>query len=86
MANAKKKQKTIIKELQTNALTISSEEYIERSQGVRSIIARGPLINANSSTEASLVMFFRFVCCMVYISSFLICIAMPFPLIFDSIS
>ncbi|CAB4391983.1 unnamed protein product [Rhizophagus irregularis] len=54
MANAKKKQKTIIKELQTNALTISSEEYIERSQGVRSIIARGPLINANSSTEASL--------------------------------
>ncbi|CAG8601667.1 3085_t:CDS:2 [Acaulospora morrowiae] len=38
--NIEKKREVAVKQLQAQAVVISSEEYVERSQGARSIIAR----------------------------------------------
>ncbi|CAG8595455.1 13327_t:CDS:2, partial [Ambispora leptoticha] len=48
ITNIDKRRKIAVKQLQTQALVISSEEYVERSQGARSIIARGLLPNEDS--------------------------------------
>ncbi|RIB19223.1 hypothetical protein C2G38_2036201 [Gigaspora rosea] len=40
IANIEKKREVAVKQLQTQAVVISSEEYVERSQGARSVIAR----------------------------------------------
>ncbi|CAG8476945.1 10676_t:CDS:2 [Scutellospora calospora] len=40
IANIEKKREVAVKQLQAQAVVISSEEYVERSQGARSIIAR----------------------------------------------
>ncbi|CAG8609922.1 11528_t:CDS:2 [Funneliformis caledonium] len=45
MENIENEQKIAIKKLQLKALIASSEEYVERSHGARSIVAHGPLSN-----------------------------------------
>ncbi|PKY33169.1 hypothetical protein RhiirB3_532365 [Rhizophagus irregularis] len=42
----------VAKQLQTEALVISSEEYIERSQGARSIVASAPILNIQRKRPA----------------------------------
>ncbi|CAG8810903.1 27027_t:CDS:2, partial [Dentiscutata erythropus] len=50
-ANIDKKQQVAVKQLQTQAISIPSEEYIERAQGARSIVTRGFLQNDNKQAS-----------------------------------